>query len=145
MSPPIFQDNLSVPDEERLFRRVHILFLVRDDNTGSVRVSSGAFQGSELSVDIESTLATTGGSAETCLQNYKAHKLVSITAGEARRFNQAICRDPIPENLAHGLVYGSKSKSVRNGLRTAASWVIPSIAPPYEEIEVERRKLGIKV
>jgi hypothetical protein len=61
MSPPVFQDNASISDEERLFRRVHLLLLVRDDDTESVRVSSGAFKDKELSVNIESTLAAAGG------------------------------------------------------------------------------------
>jgi hypothetical protein len=144
MSPPVFQDNASIPDEERLFRRVHVRLLVRDDDTGLVRVSSGAFRDPELSVDIESVLTAAKASAEACLQNYKACRLVSITAGEARRFNQAICRDPLPENLFHGLVYGLKNRrSVHDGLRAAAAWVIPSIAPSFEEIETEKRKLGI--
>ena len=145
MSPPVFQDNASISDEERLFRRVHLLLLVRDDDTESVRVSSGAFKDKELSVNIESTLAADGGSAETCLRNYKTHVLISITAGNARQLDQAVCRDPLPEDHSHGLVYGSKSKSgVSERLRTAAAWVIPPIAPSFEVIDSERRKLGIK-
>ena len=143
MSPPVFQDDLSIPDEERLLRRVHIQQIVRDDDTGLARVSSGVFRDKELSINLESALSDLGGSAESCLQASSAHKLISITAQNARQFNQSVCRDPVPDDLSQGLVYGSKSGSVRDGLRAAADWVIPANAPRYEEIEAERRLLGI--
>jgi hypothetical protein len=144
MSPPVFQDNTSIRDEERLFRRVHILLLVRDDDTGLARVSSGVFKDKDLSVNIETVLMDSGGSAESCLHDSSAHKLISITAQNARQLNQAVCRDPLPDDLSHGLVYGSKNaRSVHDGLRAVAAWVIPAGAPRYEEIEAKRRILGI--
>jgi hypothetical protein len=144
MSHQPYQDDATICDGERLFRRVHIAQLVRDDDTGLTRISSGVFKDKDLSVHIESVLTEIGRSAESCLQNCNAHKLMSITAGSARQFGQAICRDPVPEDLSHGLVYGSKNKpSIHNGLRAAAVWVIPATAPRYEDIEAERRILGI--
>lgn len=97
MSQPVYDDDLSIRDEERLFRRVHVAQLVRDDDTGLVRVSSGVFKDKELSINIESLLVGAGNSAEACLQNHKAHKLISITAGDARRFDQTVCRDPLAQ------------------------------------------------
>jgi len=127
-----------------LFRRVHILQLVRDDVTGLARVSSGVFRDKDLSVNIESVLLDIGGSAESCLHDSKVHKLISITAKDARKFNQAVCHDPLPDDLSHGLVYGSKNaRNVHDGLRVEAAWVLPANAPRYEEIESERRELGI--
>lgn len=117
---------------------------MRDDDTGLARVSSGVFKDKDLSVNIESTLTNTGGSAETCLHNYKAHKLISITAENARQLNQAVCRDPLPGDLSHGLVYGSKNaRNVHDGLRAMAAWVIPASAPRHEDILAEKRILGI--
>jgi hypothetical protein len=139
-----YQDDASIQDDERLFRRVHITQLVRDDDTGLVRVSSGVFKDKELSINIESVLARTGSSAEACLQKYKAHKLVSITAENGRNFGQAICHDPLTNDPSHGLVYGSKSaRNIHDGLRAVAVWVIPTVAPSCEEVEAEKRKLGI--
>ncbi len=124
---------------------MHILLLVRDDNTGLVRVSSGAFKQKELSVHIESVLAEAGRSADSCLHNFSAQKLVSITSANARQFNQAVCRDPLPEDHSHGLVYGNKnSKEVYEGLRDAATWIIPQSAPRNEDIEAEKRALKIQ-
>jgi hypothetical protein len=83
MPQPVYQDDASIRDEERLFRRVHLSQLVRDDDTGLARVSSGVFKNKELSVNIESILVKTGSSPGACLHNYRAHRLVSITAGSA--------------------------------------------------------------
>lgn len=144
MSPPVYQDNASIRDEVRLFRRVHVSLLVRDDDTGLARVSSGAFKDKDLSVHIDSVLAEIGRSIESCLHNFNSHRLVSLTAADARQFSQAVCRDPLPTDQSHGLVYGSKNNtSICNGLRDAAIWVIPTTAPRYDDIEVERRNLGI--
>jgi hypothetical protein len=144
MSQTNYQDDASIQDDDRLFRRVHIKQLVRDEDTGFVRVSSGVFKDRYLSINIESVLTNFGGSAEACLSNFKAHKLISITAGNGRQFNQAICRDPLQGDPSHGLVYGSKNAiRIRDGLRAIAAWVIPMAAPSYEEIEAEKRNLGI--
>lgn len=143
MSQPDYQDDASIRDNERLFRRVHVSQLVRDDDTGLARVSSGAFKDRDLSVHIESILTGAGESAATCLRNHKSHKLLSITAADARRLHQAVCHDPQPEDPSHGLVFGSKTRSVQQGLRAAAAWVIPVAPPAYDEIESERRTLGI--
>ena len=60
------------------------------------------------------------------------------------QFGQAICRDPLPGDPSHGPVYGSKNASrIRDGLRAVAAWVIPMAAPSHEEIETEKRNLGI--
>jgi hypothetical protein len=127
-----------------LFRRVHVAQIVRDEDTGLARVSSGAFKDKELSINIESVLAQTGSSPRSCLSNHKAHKLIFITAGDARRFKQAVSRDPLPDDPSHGLVYGSKNnKSVSEGLRDAAKWECPDAPPRYEDIEAEKRILGM--
>lgn len=93
-----YQDDASICDQDRLFRRVHILQLVKDDDTGLARVASGVFKDKELSINIESVLTDAGISSEVCLAKYKTHKLVSITAGDARQFTQAVCHDPIPDD-----------------------------------------------
>jgi hypothetical protein len=144
MSPPLYEDNPSIRDEEKLFRRIHITQLVKDDDSGRARVSSSAFKDHELSVNLESEMVHQSRSAESCLQNHRDHKLVSITAGDARNFSQSVCRDPIPDDLSHGLVYGKKSRHIYEGLRIASAWVIPASPPRIEDILLERRNLGFK-
>jgi hypothetical protein len=143
MSPPVFQDNESIPDEERLFRRIHIAQLVRDDDSDVVRVSSAAFRDKDLSVHIESDLENCGRAPESCLQNHRSHKLMAISAGDARRLSQLLCRDPLPDDFSHGLVYGSKNRPIQIGLCASAIWVIPDTAPRHADVDAERRILGI--
>jgi hypothetical protein len=140
-----YQDDSSISDDDILFRRVNLRLLVRDDDTGLARVSSGAFRDKDkqISVDIKSVLDGMGLGQESCITDHKAQKLVSFAVGEARRLKQAVCRAPLPENPSHGLVCGSKSDKVLHGLAAAADWVIPVKAPLYEEIEAEKRAIGL--
>jgi hypothetical protein len=144
MTLTIYQDDKSIRDDDTLFRRVHLKQIVKDEDTGLARVSSGAFKDKDLSVNIKSVLDGIGLGPEACITNRLNQKLVSLTAGEARRLNQAVCRNPLPENPSHGLVYGSKNaRSILNGLTAAVNWVIPAKAPCYQDIEVEKRANGI--
>lgn len=145
MCKPGRQDDLTITDEERLFRRIHLSQIVKDEDTGHARVSTGAFKDKELSINIESVLLGNGETTEACLRNHKGHKLVSFTAAKARQLQQIVCRDPeSPDNLSHGLVCGSKnSRSVCEGLRDSAEWIIPTQAPLYADIAQEKRLLGL--
>jgi len=140
-----YPDDPTLGDAERLLRRVHITFLVPDDDTGFARISSGAFRHKELSINIESVLKSEGKTDSACLKDNWAHKLVSITAGTARQHHQTVCRDPDPlnDNLSHGIVWGSKTQHIRDGLRDSADWVIPAQAPPYTDVLAEKQALGV--
>ena len=144
MSRTVHQDDPTIADEERLFRRIHLVQLVKDDDTGLARVSSGAFRDRELSVNLESVLQAEGKGPRACLENHVTHKLVSLSAGVARRHEQAVCRDSLPDDLSHGLILGSKnSRRVHEGLRDSAIWIIPVEAPLYVDILQEKREQGI--
>jgi hypothetical protein len=79
------------------------------------------------------------------MRNDQRFKLASFTAGQARQLQQIVCSDPQPpDNMSHGLVCGSKaSRRVYGGLRDSAQWVIPAQAPRYDDIEQEKKQLGI--
>jgi hypothetical protein len=144
MCQPVRQDDPSIAHQDRLFRRVHLVQVVRDDDTGLARISSSAFRDKELSINIESVLLSGGQTAVACLEKYPNHKLAAITAGEARQYQQAVCRDPLPEVPSHGLICGSKSpRHIQDGLRTAAQWIAPAQAPLYADILREKRSLGL--
>lgn len=144
MCQPAYQDDASIADEDRLFRRIHLTQIVKDDDTGLARISSGAFRDTELSINLESVLLNNGQTPSYCLQNHLTHKLAAITAREARQFQQDVCRDPLPNDPSHGLVCGSKnSRRVHSGLTDAAKWVIPAQAPSYSDILQEKRGHGI--
>lgn len=140
MCPTVFQDNESIDDAETLYRRIHLVQLVPDGDTGLARISSGALKDREMSVHLGSALKR---GPESCLEKYPMHRLVSFTAGQARIVEQAICRDPMPDDHSHGLVFGDKKGKVPDKLREVAEWVIPPGAPAYREIEEEKRKAGL--
>lgn len=135
------QDDLTIANEERLFRRVPLYQIVKDDDTGYARFSSAAFKDKELSINIESILIKGGDTVEACLHNHQGFKLASFTAGQARQLQQIVCSDPKLGNASHGLVCGPKSsKRVYGGLRDSAQWVIPALAPQYDDIEQEKNR-----
>jgi hypothetical protein len=131
MSTSQYQNDPSISDGVELWRRVpgdpaHIIF---DGNLGRLRPTSAAFDddndGSPMSVIISEVVLHSGRAAESVLIGHEGYALASITARFARSCGQAIVRDPLPEEEAHGLVCGKKTKSIRSRLAIAASWVIP--------------------
>jgi hypothetical protein len=144
MSLPDFTDDPSIADIERLLRRIHLKQIVKDEDTGLARISSGAFRDKELSVDIEKVLRGRGQEIDFCLKGQRACKLAYFTAGSARQFQQVVFHDPMPDDPAHGIVYGSKNnRRICEGLRDSAIWAIPAQAPPFADIEAEGRELGL--
>lgn len=109
-----------IPDSDQLFRRIHRIFY--DPESG--RISSGAFDGEDMSVnwDRYATPIVTASQDET--GNTRA--VVSLGAFLCRSLGQTVVHDPLPEtgdapaNPAHSLVRGRKSKPVKQKLRDAA-------------------------
>lgn len=98
-----------IPDSEKLWRRIHADHLLDGD-----RVSSAAFSGDQMSVDIASiqrnmsiTLSDGVGVAE-------------FECAAARKLDQQVVADPLKSNPAHALVKGHKTKGVQRRLRNAA-------------------------
>ena len=138
-----FVDDPTIPDGARLFHRVHLSFIVPGQG-GEVRISSGLFKKkTELSVVIESVVAQTGRRPEDCLRNYPMCKLVALTAAVCRQNGQAVTRDPTPEEPAHGIVFGNKTRAIASALSLAAEWVVPNPPPRYADIEAERRSKNV--
>lgn len=102
------------------------------DELGNPRISSAAFKDGELSVAIESVMARAGRPPEAAIAKYPDSGLAVITAGDARSLNQAVAPDPLPDEPAHGVVYGQKKRGGIGGkLRDFATWVV---APPQAGI-----------
>ena len=138
-----FVDDPTIPDGTRLFHRVHLNYVVKGQG-GEARISSGLFKKkTDLSVVIESVLAETGRQPKDCLDNYPLCKLVSLTAADCRNCQQAVARDPTPEEPAHGTVFGRKTEAIARALSLAAEWVVPNPPPQYADIEAERRSKNV--
>lgn len=107
---PERQDDQSIGNNEHLWRRVHPIQITFDNDTGEPRVSSGVFStGDGLSVSIASETTI-----EALLRNYPKHSVVEFEAGVARSQGCIIVRDPTPDDPAHALVWGPKSRGRLN-------------------------------
>jgi len=103
-------DDPSIDDNVLLWRRVHPTQIDLHPETRQPDVSSGAFSTrEELSVAIasETTLAA-------FIANNSEHSVVEFTAGSARSAGCTVVRDPLPNDPAHALVCGSRSRSQLN-------------------------------
>lgn len=129
MADQSYADDPTIADDAALWRRIHPTWAVADENLGGLRVSSAAFEnspdGSPTSILIAETVRATGRGPEDVV--HEGYGLASLTAGHARECGQAVARDPLPDEPAHGLLAGSKTKSVRKRLAAAAAWII---SPP---------------
>ena len=124
MSPASFEDDLSIYGDERLFRRIPRTWIDWDDN-GNPSISSAAFKDTELSVNLESVMVRDGRPPASAIDGYNGYGLAAITAAHARSLNQVVCREPQPNEPAHGVIYGQKRRGGIGGkLRDGANWVV---------------------
>lgn len=124
MAPRAFEDDPSIADSERLFRRIPRTW-VDWDESGNPTISSAAFKDPELSINIESVMIRDGRPPDDAVRGYPGYGLAAITAGSARVLGQQVARDPIDEEPAHGVVCGPKKRGgIAAKLRDGARWVI---------------------
>lgn len=118
-------DDVSIPNTDRLFRRVPVNQLSPNDD-GTQRPSSAVFKTTELSVNIESLMIEQGRPPEDSLRNYPTEYLTSIIVSDARSFGcYPIIKDNEPPNdPAHGLVLGKKKGSFANEMVRTHKWIV---------------------
>lgn len=126
------QDDPAIPDTTKLYRRVPPDQVVRDQNLGRLRPSTGLFTHYEMSVVLENKMAEDARELESALGPYDEHYLVSIIAEFARSEDQAVASTPSTDPYdepAHGDVCGDKKrpKSRRKRFATTSAW---EIEPP---------------
>jgi hypothetical protein len=93
----IFEDDPSIAGDERLLRRIPSTWMAWDE---------------------------LGGPTDA-VRNYPGYGLAAFAAAHARSLQQAVARDPLPEEPAHGIVYGQKKRGGIGGkLRDGAIWVV---------------------
>jgi len=134
-------DDPNIPNEERLFRRIHLTHMVEGAG-GRSAVSSAAFRDIELSVNLEAVMQAAGREPKDSLKDHPNDLLMSLAAGVCRQNRQIVGPDPRPEEPAHGYVFGRKSKSIQRALRDAAEWIVPDAGPSWKEIRLRREQLG---
>jgi hypothetical protein len=123
------EDDLSIPDTDRRFRRVPPNQLEPLED-GSFRPTSAVFKHTQLSVNIECLMVDQGRPPEDTLTGYPGHYLTSIIAGHVRAKGHPIVKATEPPNdPAHGLVLGKKKGSFANAMLTSHQWIVP---PPKQ-------------
>jgi len=82
---------------------------------------------------LESIMVRDGRLPQDAIQTRPDCGLAAITAAHARSLNQAVAPDPIPEEPAHGVVYGQKKRGGIGGkLRDGAIWVVTPLREANE-------------
>lgn len=120
-----YKDDPTIPDHAELWRRIPPRHFFLDENEGRWRPSSAAFDDVEMSVALAEVVVTASGGPETVLAGHPGYALAALSAGRARECDQAVARDPLPDEPAHAIVYGRKSKSIRVRFARECVWVVP--------------------
>ena len=140
----IYEDDLSIPDEELLYR------LIRAPNTRfesgiATGPQSNAFQDAPalriaelgvpavaVSIYLESEMTKTGMTPRGLVDRWDStYGVASLTAGEARAAGQGIVRWPKPLEPEHGMIFcnAGPHKTQSQSRRLARSSILV-IAPP---------------
>ena len=133
MSSGDLQDDPTIRDQCKLLRRIPPkvnLNLVWDDNLNRWRPTSASFDNHRdsshnMSIVLGDDLDAAERDVTSVLEGHPGFLLAAITAKVARDNHQSVARDPLPQEPAHGLVVGRKSKGIKSKLAKAAEWVIP--------------------
>jgi hypothetical protein len=112
-----------IEDDAGLLRRIHPIQIVNDQNKKVRRPSSAAFLDSGLFVDAEPVLHAFGFIWEFSLRGFSGYSLVRFAAADARAKRLSVVHDPLPDNNAHTVVTGKKTRGIANHLRDASEWV----------------------
>lgn len=122
------EDDGSIHPPTLLYRWVAPAHIRRTD--AGVECRDGAFKNFPnpaallMSVVIEDTLREHHRQPGSVLDGRPGYGLVALTAGQVRGLEQRIMRSPLPDELAHGDVWGEKPVSRRRRLAQAAEWII---------------------
>jgi hypothetical protein len=124
-----YSDDPTITDEAALWRRIPPWHFVPDENTGQVRPSSAAFDNDPNGSPMSVVLAAEAIGPEQVLAGHPGFALASIKVGLVRECQQGVVRDPLPDEPAHALVFGHKTKMVRRRMAREATWVVPPPSP----------------
>ena len=141
----VFEDDLAIPNSERLFRMVNDRTVQRDDDM--VRATTAAFRdpsttrlqeqgypAGAVSVFLESEMEKHEiAPSDLRAQWGDEYGVVSITAGQARQEGQGVVRAPRPENPAHGMIFvktGPKKTKGQSKALARHSVIVIAPSPP---------------
>ncbi len=124
---PAWQDDLTISDDQLLWRRVHPTQIEEDPESGAPRLTSAAFKSKKILTSVDIASLTT---PEACLEGFSQHSLVEVEARAVREAGCIVVSDPKQDNPAHahiigtrrddGFLTGSEARNIAN----KANWVI---------------------
>ena len=77
-----------------------------------------------MSILLAEEVASSSRGTEAALTGHQGFALSQLTAGLARECGQGVARDPLPDEPAHGLVFGEKTRRIRKKLAVGSQWVV---------------------
>jgi len=132
-------DPVTIPNEVRLFRRIHPEMVVFDDNRNHLRPTSQNFQdsrdGTPMSVFAENLAHAHGELPSDFLQGrWSEWGLAAVMAGRMRELGQRVYSDSHNQDEherfeSHSAVAGSKKKVMKQ-MSATAEWVITPRSRP---------------
>ncbi len=122
-------DDPDIRSDDGLIRHINPDYhLVPDQNTGELRLSTGAFSGSTnpprgMSVDLERPMREAGLDSLAMLPN-SDFGAVRLIAGEIRELGHQVGRNPRPRNPYHGEVWGiGRGRTAKKRVMEKAVWL----------------------
>ena len=123
-----FPDDPQIADEVRLLRRIPPWHFHYDENLGSIRPSSAAFEddedGDPMSVFRQDVIEGEGDDPDRVMIGHEGFGLIALSAGQLRARDQTVFTAPVPSESSHAKVCGPKSKSTRRWFARHAMWVV---------------------
>ena len=124
-----FPDDPVIHNEDLMLRRIPPFHIVPDENSGGHRPSSAAFDndkdGAPMSVYRQTVIESSGGAIERVMKGHAGYALAAISAGDLRSRDQTVHNNPLPDEPAHAVVCGDKTKGTQRFFSRSAVWVIP--------------------
>ncbi len=120
---PDREDDPTIPDDERLWRRIAPNQLKPIDGTG-FEISSAAFRDKTGDLSVHLASLTT---RERVLASWPAFSLAELRAAVPRSLEMKVVRDPLPEDPSHALVcpYATKRQAKELARRSTLVVTVP--------------------
>jgi hypothetical protein len=117
-----FLDDITIPDPEKLLRRIPEYHYPYDSKIGRHRISSAAFfdPNQQISVDRRS-ISTPEQTRNRNNPDPSNFGVAAVTAALARQLQQMVVSSPSHTNPAHALIVGKQTAAVRKKLAKAAT------------------------
>jgi hypothetical protein len=122
-------DDPAIPDDSYLVRHINpTAHVSRDEETGGLRVSSGAFSKTReprggVSVDLGHLLAKEGKALDAMVPT--GFGAVKLRVAQVRELALQVGSDALPANPYHGQIWGASRKTSRDLNRIIEAWLVP--------------------